>query len=921
MLNHSNLRGATPVLFLLVLAMFGTVRAQQTGEIHGKILDSTTVEPLVGATVVLNGTTLGGAADIDGQFVVRRVPPGTYDLRVSMIGYAGKVVKGVVVIAGDPVTLNISLAGAEVSVDEVVVTADAVRSTEGALLMERKRASAIGDGVSEEQIKKTPDATSAEVLKRIPSVTIVDNKYLLVRGNSERYNGAMLNNTSVSTSEPDKKSFAFDLIPSNLIENTILTKSFTPDQPGDFSGGLLKINTVDFPDRFMSSLSYVRGYNNITTGSAYATYAGGARDKWAVDDGTRAVPGGFPENLRGQTPAQLLTDAKKLNNVWAPTTKSAPMNGNYSLSIGNQFNVFDQVLGVVGSASYRDGFDVSSIERNDYEGTGETRFHFNGIQSRYSVQMGGLANIGLKLFQHHKIMFKNTFTRSATDEVITLEGIDNDVGSEQQQSALKYVSTEIVSNQLFGEHEIPVLSGINAEWRVYQSRTQRDEPDYRRLIYGREIGSSDPYYAVLGPQANLKNGGRYWSDLHDDVRGGAFDIGTPVLGAKLKAGALYDEKQRYFDSRLIGMIVNGAGNGTTDFRLYYLPPDSIFAPENFRRNGFTIDEYQNGSNQYTANQYIRAAYGMADYGVASLNLRLIAGARYERSVQTINTMDYSNRYPLVVNKVFEDVLPSVNIVYSPRGNSNVRFAYSQTINRPELRELAPFSYYDFSTQTSLHGNVNLVRTLIRNYDLRYEFFPGIGEVLSGSLFYKAFSNPIEQVVIPSNSLGAERTYQNAERARNYGFELEARKSMVFLGDYGSNVVMSVNYSWIRSKVEFSDDVLFVQASTRPLQGQSNYVINLGLSFVEPTMNTSVTLLYNRFGERIAEVATAYDDNIIEQPRDMVDLVVTQNFFSILDLKFSAKDILHQSEVFMQGEKVSRINSRGSVYSLGLNVRI
>ena len=410
------------------------------------------------------------------------------------------------------------------------------------------------------------------------------------------------------------------------------------------------------------------------------------------------------------------------------------------------------------------------------------RFKFAGTQSKYSVMSGGVANIGLKLFDRHKISFKNTLTRTADDEVIAMEGPDNDAGFYQRQNALRYVSREVFTTQLIGEHSLPVLSGIDFDWRAFRSLSHRNEPDYRRIYYARDIGSpDDPYFAVLGPQVNLKNGGRYYSDLNDDVRGGSFDIGTPILGVKIKTGALYEEKRRDFSSRLIGMLMNAPGNGFTDFALLYLPLDSIFAPENFRRNGFSIDEYQNGTNNYSAGQTVRAAYAMVDHLIVPWNLRLILGARLEKSNQQIRTRDLTNTHPIDVDKDYTDVLPSANLVYSPWTDANFRVAYSQTINRPELRELAPFSYYDFSTQFSLTGNPYLSRALIRNYDFRVELFPGIGEVVSGSVFYKAMTDAIEQVVKPSASLGSERTYVNSEKAKTYGFELEGRKSLSFIG--------------------------------------------------------------------------------------------------------------------------------------------
>ncbi len=912
--------GMIMLLVIISLTLTTDLFSQQTAEIRGTIVDSTTREPLVGATILVSGTSVGASADLDGKYTVKRIPAGTYDLKVSMIGYGVKVVKGLVLKAGESATLDIGLSGVEVSVDEVVVTADAVRSTESAMLMERKKSDAIGDGMSEEQIKKTPDANTADVVKRIPSVTIVDNKYLQVRGSSERYNGAMLNNTSLSSTEPEKKSFAFDIIPSNLIENTVLTKSFTPDLPGDFSGGLLKINTVDFPSRFTLNLAGGTASNSITTNQGFLTYSGGD-PTYGSDAGIRNLPPDFPATLSGTTVNQKLSSAQTLLNIWAPRSTAAPYNANYSIGVGNQFTVFGQTLGVVASALSRSSYEHSDIERNDYESTGDVRFEFAGTQSKYSVISGGVANIGLKLFDRHKISFKNTLTRSADDEVISMEGPDNDGGFYQRQTALRYVSREIFATQLIGQHSLPIFSGIDLDWKAFRSLSLRNEPDYRRVYYARDIGApDDPYFAVLGPQVNLKNGGRYYSDLNDEIRGAGADLATPILGVRVKAGGLYEEKKRDFSSRLIGMLSNAPGNGYTDFALLYLPIDSIFAPENFRRNGFSIDEYQNGTNNYTAGQTVRAGYAMLDHQIVPLDLRVIVGARVEHSSQTIRTRDLTNTKPIEVDKDYTDVLPSLNLVYSPWTDANFRAAYSQTINRPELRELAPFSYYDFSTQFSLTGNPYLSRALIRNYDVRVEVFTGIGEVVSASVFYKAMTDAIEQVVKPSASLGSERTFLNSEKAKNYGFEIEARKTLAFIGDYFDNFAVNLNYAWIRSEVNFDPGVSGVETRTRPLQGQSDYVVNAGLTFTEPDLGTSLSVYYNRFGNRISEVSTTLEPDVIEQGRNVIDFVLGQNIGQMVDIKLSMRDILHESQVYMQGDKVARKDSKGTGIALGMSVK-
>lgn len=284
-------------------------------------------------------------------------------------------------------------------------------------------------------------------------------------------------------------------------------------------------------------------------------------------------------------------------------------------------------------------------------------------------------------------------------------------------------------------------------------------------------------------------------------------------------------------------------------------------------------------------------------------------------------MNFAGTLPVFSTLDITDVLPSVNFTYHMGENTNIRAAYSRTVNRPEFRELAPFAYFDFTSGTTMYGNPNLQRSLIQNYDLRFETFPQPGEILSVSMFYKDFEDAIEQVVVPGNALGAERTFANAKSARNYGVEFEVRKTLGFIADPLSDFSVTANYTRVQSNVDISGSALGYARSNRPLQGQSPYSINAGLNYVNPVSGTGISLSYNRNGERIIEVATIYDEDVVEESRDLIDLTVTQNIFGNVELKLSAKDVLGQEQIFSQGDKLARLNSRASTYSLGLTMKL
>lgn len=916
----------TITILLISTTFFSDLFAEENGTITGRIIDSVTGEEIIGANVIIEGTNIGAATDINGNYKITNVSPGIYAVLISYISYSTVKIPNVKVTEGETTQLDAALKPAVISVDEIVIVDKADNSYESALLNQRKKAASISDGISAEQIRKSPDATSGDLMKRITGVSLVENKFVFVRGTSERYSSVLLNNVSLPGTEPDKKSFAFDILPGNLLDNAVVLKSFTPDVPGDFSGGLVKLNTIDFPPKLTLTVNYSSSYVFNNSLQSFKTYSGGKLDFLGIDDGIRSIPSGFPSSLSGQnfSPPEIVEYAKLFKNNWASQSRKAPLNNNFLISLGDGTTLLGQNFGFVAALSYRSNFSSTMVERNEYESSGEKRFGYKGVQSTQSSLWGGLFNFSYKLSNFHKLSFKNTYTHSSEDEVSELSGVQyTDAGAEQQQTALRFVSRSVFSSQLEGEHYLTSLSGAQVQWRTSFSESNRDEPDYRRIIYARELGTDDPFAAVLGFQANLKNGGRFYSDLYEKTKGAGVDLTIPISNFKMKLGGLFEDRNRNFNSRLIGMIINAPGNGYTEFDLLYLPIDEIFNPENFRRNGFSINEYANGTNNYTAGQTTAAGYLMIDAPFDFLNneLKIVGGIRVENSLQTINSMDLSGQNKINIELKKTDILPSINLIYKLSEESNLRLGYSQTVNRPELRELAPFSYFDFTTQTSVRGNENLRRAIIRNYDLRFEMFPSAGELLSASLFYKNISSAIEQVVVAGSALGSERTFLNADKAVNYGLELETRFSLGFIGEYFSNFFISGNYTRVQSTVKVIGTETTIERRNRPLQGQSPYAINLGLLFNEPVLGTSYSLLYNRFGRRIMEVATAYEEDITEEPRDRFDLVITQPLISNFEMKLSFKDILHQSQVFKQGKENARVNGKEASATLGISYKL
>jgi TonB-dependent receptor len=911
---------------LFVFLIFSISAFAQNGRIAGQITDYETGEGIIGCNILIEGTNLGAAADLDGKFVIPSVAPGKYNLIISSIGYSKSKITEVEVVSGQTITIKHSLKIESFETEEVIVAAKAVNSFEAALLNQRKNSNSISDGFSAEQIKKSPDATSSDALKRVTGISVMEGKYIFVRGTSERYSGALLNNTSLASTENEKRSFAFDLLPANLIENTVIDKSFTPDKPANYAGGIVNVNTVDFPSKLTLRVSVGSSYGSNTSFENFNTYNGGSKDFLGIDDGTRGLPDKFPANLNAErySADEINNFAKLFKNEWKPTSTKAPLNNNFMISFGDGVTLLGENFGFVSGLSYKSGFELSNIERNEFEGSGEKRFAFKGTQSKFSTLWGGLFNFSYKFNGNHKISLKNTYSHSSDDEVSLLNGAQySDAGTEQNQTAMRFISREVYSGQVFGEHFFQSLGGLKVDWNFSNSLSKKDEPDYRRITYARDLGTDDPFSAVLGFQPNLKNGGRFYSDMNEDTKGFATNFLLPVGSSKIKFGSLLETTNREFHSRLISVIINAPGNGYTDFNLLRLPQDEIFNPENFRKNGFSIAEYANGTNNYNADQDIYAAYMQAEipFEVFGGDFRMIGGVRYENSIQNIKSRDLSDQKDIKIKLEKGDLLPAMNLIFKLNESSNLRLSFSQTINRPELRELAPFAYFDFATQTSVRGNENLKRAKINNFDFRGEIFPNLGEVLSAGFFYKEITDAIEKVVVTGSSLGSERTFLNSDNAKVYGVEIEGRFSLKYLTELLNDFSVGANASWIKSEVTVKSSETTVAREGRPLQGQSPYVFNFGLYYQNISSGTDISLLYNRIGERIIEVATAYDEDIIEKPRDILDLTLSQDISDFLNIKLSYKDILSQDQIFKQGSKLARLNSRESSLSAGISYKL
>ena len=906
-----------------VLTMLLTVSAfAQSGTLTGSVIDSKNGEQLIGANLLLEGTNIGAATDLDGKFIIKNIAAGSYNLFASMIGYTKVTVTGIVIKPNEIMETNISLSPEAYQTEEVIISAKLILNNENSLLKFRQKSNSVSDAISSELISRMGSSNAADAMNKVTGVSVVSGKYIYVRGLGDRYSSTQLNGTELPSADPDKKSFNLDLFPANILDNITTIKSFTPDKPGSFSGGIVDISTKKYPDKFTLNFSSSSSFNSLTTfNSEFLTYSGGSKDWLGYDDGKRSLPALLadpgaklpsPNSSRRNSELAYQLDelTKSFNPEMSPISKSAPVNQSYSFSMGDQYLLFNKPLGFTASFSYNRDYkyyDGGAVGRWELSGKYKDAASLNNYmylsdsKGVDEVLMGGIVNLALKAHPNHDISLKALYTRSGESTARFQEGKwDYQLGEDPiyQTRSLLYTERNLNTYQLNGEHFFSALGNLNAQWIASFSSTQQNEPDLRFFSndYQVEAESGERIYSININSYNAPT--RFFRKLSEENKIFNLDLSLPFyqwngLKGKLKFGGAYQKIGRSFTERRFELRSSNAVY-SGDIKNYFVDQAGIIDSSNNRYLfGTYIFDASSSRNNYSGDQTISAGYLMFELPVSE-NLKFISGARYEITDMTVESADTNQRKGILDNN---DLLPSAALIYQLQENMNLRASYGKTLARPNFREMAPFRSFEFLGDFQFVGVPDLKRTLIDNFDLRWEWFERPGELYAVSAFYKNFQNPIERTLDPTTEV---INYQNVERGSIYGAEFEIRKRLDVLHNSLSNFMLNINFSLIRSKVDIPKDEyevnIFPQDSsaskTRPLFGQSPYLVNLELSYFNTETGTTVGLFYNIFGSRLSEVTLGATPDVYEQPRGIFDLTFSQKMWFGFNFKFSAKNLLN-----------------------------
>jgi len=922
---------------LLTFSLFS-----QDASVNGKITDAANGEAIFGAKVMIQGTVKGCLSDLNGEYNLTGLAPGTYTLEIRAVSYNNKVLTDVKVSSNESKTINLNLESVVKSLGPITVTKTINKESSGSLLQIQRNSLVVLDGIPAELIKKSPDKTVGDALKRVSGASIQDNKFAVIRGLNDRYNAAYLNGAPLPSSEGDRKAFAFDIFPVNMLDNLTIVKTASPDLPGEFAGGIIQVKTKDIPVENFQSLTIGAGYNSLATFKNATHGETGKLDWLGISDKTRAFPSSIPSvNDYPSLISQQADLAKTFSYNWKLSDYTFMPNMNLQYAAGIRKTISEErEFGFIGSLSYnRTNIYQETIRRsytdNAAGGTGASQLETDYLDKAYINQTlaGAMANFAFKLNNANTFSLKNLYSINSDYRLINRTGEVNPEESNPtllRSNANWFTTNQIYAGQLNGNH-VFVNGKFKIDWSTALSTIQRTIPNLRRSIYTRLKNINDPNdpnpydttWVANISQSNVGpdyGGGMFFSSNNEKIYSaklnGTYAMKWGEVKTDIKAGVFTQFRNRDFSARQLGYTKYGVSGGSVNFdnNLLYLPEDSIFLPEHMGLmsnglGGFKLSEGTKASDSYKASSNLYAGY-LSFYNAFN-HLKLLYGVRIEDFTQKLDALK-ADKTELHVLQHNLDFLPSVNLIYSINDKHNIRLSGSQTLNRPEYRELAPFAFYDFSTQFVLSGNDSLKRAKITNADLRYEFYPGNGQLLSATLFFKHFNNPIEQIARPD--VLNEITYKNVPTATNFGIELEAKTTLgnLFFADSASwlrQFQVFTNLGLIRSKVDVSQNVGTPYAS-RPLQGQSPYVFNFGMTY-QTKADLSFTANINKVGPRIYVLGSVLQPDIWEKSRTFLDLQVAKQFLNKkLELKLNCQNVLAQKLIFYQNNYGSADNRGG-----------
>ncbi|GAB4428388.1 MAG: TonB-dependent receptor [Bacteroidia bacterium] len=962
----------------MLTGLLGTAVAQN-GTIRGHVTSGTDGQAILGATVrlLLGSQVRGGAyTDLEGNYTIQ-APAGKYELIISYISFLSDTIRDVEV-AGGAVVFNESILLEELTAREdlaVEITATRSQATEVALFNIKRTSINTLDGITLDQVRRAGDANVAAAMARVVGVTVEGGKYVYVRGLGDRYSLTMLNGAEIPGLDPNRNTVQMDIFPSNLIDNVLVFKNFTPNLPGSFSGGLVDVRTKDFPNQFTLRLAASLGYNTQASFNenflADALYSG---DALALGNDIRDMPAYIADDLNGTLPrlrsftttnevktkgSILDTASRQFQTPFTTGYRRAGLNQNYEFSIGNQHLIGKRPFGYIASLTYMRNFEYYEDGiRNLYRlrSQGSTILdgvnNFKGDGGEENVLWGGLIKLSYKPADKHKFSVNLMHNQASTSYAEDFSGLlNNESGyrGDFRTTTTGYIERAISAVQAQGDH---VFGPLQADWIASYASALQYEPDLRFFAYQFEPQTTGDTTYGINPSNGYEAPLRFYRDLGEDNLDVRLNFTLPFAGIQSTAksnfrfGGAYTAKDRSFKETRFEIIpgrnsmpfngdIDAYFDSTNFLRVVLDENGDLVIPQLYQ--GLYYQDQTLTTNVFDAEQRVYAAYGMVEMLIYN-RFKFVGGARYENTEMRILPQDTTLLETLKGNDpdadpgrlVLADVLPAANLIYSISSKMNVRGGYSRTLARPSIIEFSPFQRLPYIGGPVYEGNPNLKRTLIGNYDLRWEWYFSLTEMVSVSFFYKNFTNPIEVAQDSNaNTNNIRFTYENRESAYITGLEFEVKKNFAFIHPSLEKLQLSANTSFNRSVAQLTAaEIRAIQAvdsaasDTRPLFGQSPYIVNAELAYIDRDVTgLQMAVNFNVFGPRLFTVGIAGSPDIYEQPRPALNFSISKDIGKYLSVRFRANNLLNPETKFTQDlrgeEYIFSSKTLGRTYSLGV----
>lgn len=894
------------------------------GTVMGKVISIVNNTPVPGVRIYVSGVKGANETDENGEYRVD-IPAGETSLSFVHTDFSAQTHRSIDVNLMEELTLDIELTPLGVELSEVLIAAPSLEGGFTALVDEQKNTSNVAEVIGADQISNSGDSNAAGALKRVTGLSVVDGKYIYVRGLGERYSSVTLNGAGLPSPDPTRKVVPLDLIPAGVLESVVIKKTYAPDMPGDFGGGLVELRTKGLPEEKKRKISISMGGNSNSTFRQGTTYEGSSMDSLGFDAGDRQIPEalkflteGDKKSLSRLSTESLEAVSRSIPNQYQKTNIRMMPDIGLKASMGDRFESYDDSRGwgYQFSIAYKNKWRYREEQSEKFDSDGAGGFigsdRSNREKTENDISLGGMLTVALEMGDENKISSTTLVTRSSSDTTIIDDAYLSDNDIIVRDTIFEWVERQLVTQQFSGRHELYDLYDIRVDWVAAYSLSSRKSPFTRIYRYKRQ---DDGEY-LFSPD-NDSNEFSY-QNLNDNSINIGSDFTLPIYDffdrqAKLKSGFSFEAKNRKSHILRYRFSTDWSRNSIDDAILSQQSPENILTPENISREGYLLSDNTSPTDNYEAKQTILSTYLMGEL-VATKNIKLMSGLRWEvanQEVSTFKLLSPSQKDTVVLSK--SNILPAFSATWLFREKQQLRFALSQTLNRPDFKELSEAPYIDPETRDLVRGNKALKSATINHVDLRWEWYLTRFETFSVAGFYKAIDSPIERVIRLGG--GGVQTFSNADSAKIYGAEMQGRFWVSrFLGRRFSRFYVESNVSLIKSSVDLGIAGSQQTTNNRPLQGQSPWLINFTLAYENLIAKIKSSLLLNISGQRLSSVGVNPIPDSYEQPAAKVDFVYSQEIYEggedKIKFKFKLNNILNPEYLVLQGEEVAKRYKKG-----------